>query len=716
MITLTLMSSIMGSWQALAQTAAPTGSTAPTNTSTTNTSVAATQTPETAAKKLTLKQKIAERRRLMREKLKQKRLARKKTQQQAKAPAPPTVSVASGLGFDEFQIPELVNDDYETDLIPSTSSAPSASAIPANFFEGIELKEPIPTTLYLDEIFSINGNANAAANGSTLFAFLNFTTNAGSEQFRNFETKTTGTSFSLPMFLKQTGSYLLGMVVGNSGKSKIRELQVKEMPQQPETVATSQKNNITLEYDSQTDKTYVKFHRTDDAFYRITLAQNEQKVSYITRQDTSSLPVRFFDFRKFKPGNVAVSLSTRSKNLTDGWQTIATTTIPITYHGFRTIENENVTLISPIPAVINSLAPIVIQGTAKQNFENETQITNSEGLVEKVTIKTSKPLLQKGAKSLISKESDFEFNYTPHAPGRYILEINNEEGSAVINVPVYVQAGVPLIPDYQDINGELKIKKHAASLETDRNQMLKLINIIREGYGKSPVMLDTKINALAQAHARDMVDRDFFGHVNPDGLSPHDRRKKAQIGTEIGENLAYSESVLAGMQGLLRSPIHRANILMDEWESVGIGIATDENGYLKMAQEFSSAPLTNTKLRQLETETLAAMNSARQNLSVLPLSSDSTLAQVAASWSGLLAATDEFGLTTKSGDSLSQKIEDAGMRSGAQLFVFSSNSSKDITSRILEPSSSLEAKWQKIGLGMAATSLGEIKITVILTK
>lgn len=665
------------------------------------------------SKKLTLKEKIALRRQQMRERLKKKRLEKSKSQKTAETP---TIATKSPSSFDEFQIPELNDDKYEIEPPPVIGVTPSSATIPGNVFDGIQLSENIPAIFYKDEIFTIGGTANSTSDKSTLFAFLNYTAADASEHFLNYETKTQNTSFAIPIFFNQPGNYFLGMVLGSNGKSKVREIQVKEMPKSTETTnITGIDYGLTLTYDDTTDKTQVNWKRNgDDVFYRITFAQNAEKVSYITRQNVSGLPVQFYDYRKFKPGNIALSLATRSKNLEHGWQTVATTTLPIAYHGFRTVETENIKPETQIPGIVKTLSPIVIEGSNAQNIQNEGYITNPGGLIEKVTLTTSATLIKTTAHSLIPKNSNFEFKYTPPKPGRYIVEINKEDGSALINVPIYVQTGIPLIPDYQDKEAVLKTKKPVVKLPNDQVEMLKLINIIREGHGKKPVILDAQLNALAQAHADDMVKRDFFGHINPDGLSPHDRRKKSQIPTEVGENLAYSGSVLSAIQGLLRSPIHRANILMDDWVSVGIGITKDANDYLKVAQEFSPPALTNTRLAELKNEMLAGINNARQKLGLSSLQSDATLEQVATSWSQKLAATDEFGLTMKDGNKLSNEIEKAGIQSSAQLFVFSSNTSKDILDRILEPSSAAEGKWQRIGLGMAGTSLGEIKITILL--
>jgi len=53
-----------------------------------------------------------------------------------------------------------------------------------------------------------------------------------------------------------------------------------------------------------------------------------------------------------------------------------------------------------------------------------------------------------------------------------------------------------------------------------RNNLLTLINQKRALWGQASLTLDTNLNNLAQAHSTDMINRNFFGHINPDGNGP----------------------------------------------------------------------------------------------------------------------------------------------------------------------------------------------------
>lgn len=662
------------------------------------------------ARRLALKKKLAER------KAKKTNLTTTPTSPVPSQPSPtPTIST----DFDEYQLASLTQDDYEVLPTPTKKSPPAKTQIEKAFFAGVELDEVVPTGFFQNEIYMLSGKLTAGSSITTMFAFLNYQDASGKDEFINFETESKNNTFAIPMRLMTEGSYAMGVVPGTNGKSKIQDVAVNPLPSKNEDVTTTNAANPQITYNPATDSSSINWTRGEDGIYRITFEQGTEQVTYITRQNISSLPIRYSDFKNFKPGNIRIKVSVLPRTMEGGWKTIGSNIAPITYHGFRDIDTTTIEVSGVVPSILTSPTPIAIQGTAKVNLENEAYITNANGLTEKITLQTNNPLIIKTGStgSIIGKGSTFTLNFTPKSQGRIIVEINDEDGSAALNVPIYIGTGTPLIPDYQDINDTMKVKSKSVDLANDREQMLKFINDIRTGLGKQKVTLNTALNTLAQKHADDMVARNFFGHVNPDGASPEDRRKKDMIPTEVGENLAYSQSLLSSMQGLLRSPIHRANILMDNWRTVGIGITKETStGNIKVAQEFAPDALTTEGLLKLQSEMLSGLNKARNDAQISSLAQDTTLQNLAKKWSDHLAKTDEFGITTKDGQSLSQEVDEANIASAVQIFVFSSNSSTKLIDRILEPSSGMESKWTKIGLGVSVTTLGEIKITMLLAK
>lgn len=124
--------------------------------------------------------------------------------------------------------------------------------------------------------------------------------------------------------------------------------------------------------------------------------------------------------------------------------------------------------------------------------------------------------------------------------------------------------------------------------EQAEQEMFKLVNIERKKAGLSDLAFATPLRDVARAHSRDMLERGYFSHYTPEGVTPFDRMDKTGIQySYAGENLALAPSSELAMQGLMNSPGHRANILNPNFNKIGIGVI-DAGIYGKMySQEFT---------------------------------------------------------------------------------------------------------------------------------
>ena len=118
-------------------------------------------------------------------------------------------------------------------------------------------------------------------------------------------------------------------------------------------------------------------------------------------------------------------------------------------------------------------------------------------------------------------------------------------------------------------------------------KMLELVNKERAKEGLSPLRADPEIRKVAREHSRDMFQRGYFAHVNPDGKNPFDRMRAANIQfTAAGENLALAQTVEIAHTNLMNSPGHRANIMNPAFGRLGIGILDGGFYGLMISQEF----------------------------------------------------------------------------------------------------------------------------------
>lgn len=107
--------------------------------------------------------------------------------------------------------------------------------------------------------------------------------------------------------------------------------------------------------------------------------------------------------------------------------------------------------------------------------------------------------------------------------------------------------------------------------------MIALLNYERAKSNLPPLLESPKLNATALEKACDMLERDYFDHVDPDGREAwHLYTAKGYQYLFAGENLIEGyETDQQALQALLESERHRANILSTQFEDIGIGRCGD---------------------------------------------------------------------------------------------------------------------------------------------
>lgn len=118
-------------------------------------------------------------------------------------------------------------------------------------------------------------------------------------------------------------------------------------------------------------------------------------------------------------------------------------------------------------------------------------------------------------------------------------------------------------------------------------RMLELVNQERRAAGLQPLQADPELTEVARRHSADMFARGYFAHDTPEGISPFDRMRAANVRfTTAGENLALAPTIPVAHTGLMNSPGHRANILRPQFGRVGIGVMDGGMRGLMVSQEF----------------------------------------------------------------------------------------------------------------------------------
>jgi uncharacterized protein YkwD len=127
-------------------------------------------------------------------------------------------------------------------------------------------------------------------------------------------------------------------------------------------------------------------------------------------------------------------------------------------------------------------------------------------------------------------------------------------------------------------------------------RVIELTNQQRRIAHLPPLTEARELDRAAQDHAADQVKRGYFSHTTPEGITVSERVQKAGYDGIGGWENIYSgwgkstASPEAAVDGWMKSPGHRANILNSRVEEIGVGVATDEQGKAVYVQNFGMTP------------------------------------------------------------------------------------------------------------------------------
>jgi uncharacterized protein YkwD len=182
-------------------------------------------------------------------------------------------------------------------------------------------------------------------------------------------------------------------------------------------------------------------------------------------------------------------------------------------------------------------------------------------------------------------------------------DINRENNTFTSSVPIVIE---PAVSIDQDTFNRL-VASHIAEKT----------NIYRSYVGVSPLIHMTELSYLAQMHATDMANRNYFSHYTPEGLNPTDRAEALHFKTEkmnaygdirggISENIVKIHEgyeVGSGYSGFVdgTDPESVATVMMLEWisspshhealvdhrlEIMGIGVVKQGSTYYGVVDYF----------------------------------------------------------------------------------------------------------------------------------
>ncbi len=168
-----------------------------------------------------------------------------------------------------------------------------------------------------------------------------------------------------------------------------------------------------------------------------------------------------------------------------------------------------------------------------------------------------------------------------------------------------------------------ELAEHVKYVRDNASQLASIIhryiNVERQRHGLRDLQWDSQLAQIAYSHSKDMSERDYFGHVSPEGKDFADRYREngyslqTRVGDQVymgGENLFLSNVVASytydqhtgevfsydyhsleelassTVEGWMDSPGHRENILTP-FTREGIGIFVNGEGEVYITENFS---------------------------------------------------------------------------------------------------------------------------------
>lgn len=619
----------------------------------------------------------------------------------------------------------VINVSVQPTSAPQDSSGLSASLLDAvclkkndlrylskNSYDNITLNNVIPNVLLENEVLSVSGKT--ISNTNAVSAFI---VNKNGEQY-SFSGFAESGNFAFDIHFPSVGTFDLGLLPGKSGSSIMHEITI--LP----AYCFNQKQDVSLVSPAdfvalrKNGDTVLSWNKGNYQFFKITFTQNNIKKSYIIT--SNEFKPNYKDFQDFEEKIVTVSLQggnlntnflLESSDIT--WSSSNNISLDAVIHHEYILNKDEIEIIS-LPTNITANNTFSIEFKAKVNIDSEGALILPNGEVEKIKLESPvrEPIINSNGLSIFSPSADIlTLKYKPDSTAIHFAEINNTNGLAVLNIPLYPSDKYPLLPNPVEVSGLLPVNL-GNDMSALRNKMLNLVNADRNAHGKPSLVLDSSLNNLAQFRSDYIAEYNYFSHWDKEGRSANDIRKNYAISQAVAENIAKDVTLELSEYGLMRSAMHRSNILNYEWTRAGFGITKYSDGGYVFVQIFSADPINPEDVNYIRQTILNAVNENR-NINLILQTNLNNLSQ---NWSEKMVSQDFFDFMAPDGSTLVNEIRNSGIKTALGTYIIGNTSLQNSIEQVSKNAQLLELNWKDLGIGIKQDSLGIIKITLIYTE
>ena len=445
---------------------------------------------------------------------------------------------------------------------------------------------------------------------------------------------------------------------------------------------------------------------------------DNQVIKYINKPDNylKLNPIWFKDFAQWEAFFQISLTSSSSPNSFDQnakWAISENEKLNIIKHHYSFVDDSIIQIWNEIPSNYKFWWNIVINGTTKNEIKTHSDIILPNNKVESIIISADKQMIKnKNWVEIYPPLSKFSFSYNPKEHWTYIIEINHSSWIAWLNVPVYEEWFIPLIPDYRDKIQATDEKLTEINLANYRSELISLINRDRKLVWAKRLMLNPSLNELAQQRATDMANNNYISHWTPEWKTINDLRFTFWIKSQVSENIAREISVEYAHLWLMRSAAHRKNLLDEDWSRLWVGFSIDKQWYLIVVEAFSSSPIEEYNIDYLRTQITERINLKRSEL-IVP---SSILHAISQNWTDFMVDKNFFDFVWPGEKSFNDQITNAGIRNQAWTFIVAHSIWKWILDEVENHERIYDPIWKKIWIWIKQDPNWIIKVTVIYTR
>ncbi len=234
-----------------------------------------------------------------------------------------------------------------------------------------------------------------------------------------------------------------------------------------------------------------------------------------------------------------------------------------------------------------------------------------------------------------------------------------------------VQALPPIVIQVQtDQVSDVEVVATSANQSNPVQQsILDLSNAARQDSGLSTLSFSAELNAAAQRHANDLAKGAQFSHTGSDGSTMQERVQDSGYKYwSIAENIYYQaprNQPERAVQGWLKSPGHRRNLLNSKFTQMGVGYARNgtKHYYVQVFGTPQEKVATSaTQSNSVPQSILDLSNAARQDVELSTLRFAPALNVAAQRHATDLANGAKFSHTGSDGSTMKERVQDSGYK------------------------------------------------------